>query len=194
MIQREISFEKSNTEKDGLTSKKDLRSHYKKVLHEIDAIRRVEAEENLLCYLKPRIEKFSHVVSFMSLPHEIDLTRVNQFLIQEKKLLLPKLEGDELEIYQVLDLEKDVEKGKKSILEPIASACKKRNSFDCILVPALAFDESRNRLGYGLGCYDKLLAKNSFVYSIGVGFREQYSHDLLPKEPHDQTLSELCLI
>ena len=44
---------------------------------------------------------------------------------------------------------------------------------DLIVVPLLAFDNSKNRLGYGKGYYDKFLRKNRKTISIGVAFSFQ---------------------
>ena len=41
------------------------------------------------------------------------------------------------------------------------------------MVPLLAFDKSKNRLGYGKGYYDKFLRKNRKAISIGVAFSFQ---------------------
>ena len=50
---------------------------------------------------------------------------------------------------------------KFGILEPSKS---KKFDPDVILVPMLAFDDKRNRLGYGKGFYDRYLAKNIKSY------------------------------
>ena len=46
---------------------------------------------------------------------------------------------------------------------------------DLIVVPLLAFDKSKNRLGYGKGYYDKFLSKNKDILTIGVAFSFQKS-------------------
>ena len=53
---------------------------------------------------------------------------------------------------------------------------------DIILVPLLAFDKNKNRLGYGKGFYDKYLNKyantSKNILSIGVAFSFQKHHNL----------------
>ena len=65
------------------------------------------------------------------------------------------------------------------ILEPFKSKPIKPK---VVLVPLLAFDKFKNRLGYGKGFYDKFLKKNdknkSKVISIGVAFSFQKYHKL----------------
>ena len=68
---------------------------------------------------------------------------------------------------------------KFGILEPSKS---KKFDPDVILVPMLAFDDKRNRLGYGKGFYDRYLAKNIKSYkkilTVGVAFSFQKYHKL----------------
>ena len=51
-----------------------------------------------------------------------------------------------------------------------------------ILVPLLAFDKNKHRLGYGKGFYDKFLnkhsKKNKKITTIGVAFSFQKHHKL----------------
>lgn len=53
---------------------------------------------------------------------------------------------------------------------------------DLIMVPILAFDSKKNRLGYGKGFYDKYLNRylkmNKKILSVGVAFSFQKYHNL----------------
>ncbi len=49
---------------------------------------------------------------------------------------------------------------------------------DLIVVPLLAFDKSKNRLGYGKGYYDKFLRKYKNIITIGVAFSFQKYHKI----------------
>jgi 5-formyltetrahydrofolate cyclo-ligase len=61
-----------------------------------------------------------------------------------------------------------------------------------IIVPLLACDLKGNRLGYGLGHYDRYLSKarktNKSLITIGLCYEDQIYQGDLPKEPHDQKL------
>jgi len=73
---------------------------------------------------------------------------------------------------------------------------------DLIIVPGLAFDKNRGRLGRGKGYYDQYIAKTYKVfnqinkprpYLLGVAFKEQ----ILPKIPmenHDLFVDELIFV
>ena len=65
------------------------------------------------------------------------------------------------------------------ILEPLKS---KSKIPDLMLVPILAFDKNKYRLGYGKGFYDRYLNKylKQFknIYSVGIAFSFQRHHNL----------------
>ncbi len=64
------------------------------------------------------------------------------------------------------------------------------NRIDLVVVPGLAFDERRHRLGYGGGTYDRILAKTPRAKHIGLFFSKQkMTH--LPSEKHDMKLHEI---
>jgi selenocysteine lyase/cysteine desulfurase len=53
-----------------------------------------------------------------------------------------------------------------------------------IIVPAVAWDETGHRVGYGGGFYDRLLARAADKLSIGIGFDCQVLPEV-PREAHD---------
>jgi len=57
-------------------------------------------------------------------------------------------------------------------------------TFDVILVPCLAFDEQRYRLGWGGGWYDKFLAQQPEALKVGLAYKDSLVSSL-PHEPHD---------
>ncbi|MBS1536312.1 MAG: 5-formyltetrahydrofolate cyclo-ligase [Bacteroidetes bacterium] len=58
---------------------------------------------------------------------------------------------------------------------------------DIIIVPLVAFDQMKHRLGYGKGFYDRFLSTVNAL-KIGIGFSLQEA-DSIPIEPHDEILS-----
>ena len=78
---------------------------------------------------------------------------------------------------------------KFGILEPIKTTFKIPN---IILVPILAFDRNKYRLGYGKGYYDrylnKYLKKFSNILTVGVAFSFQKYHKL-PIDNNDVKLN-----
>lgn len=62
--------------------------------------------------------------------------------------------------------------------------------FDIILVPCLAFDDGRQRLGWGGGWYDRFLAGQSKALKIGVAYQASLIGGI-PHEPHDIRLDKI---
>ena len=59
-----------------------------------------------------------------------------------------------------------------------------------ILVPLLAFDSNGNRLGQGLGCYDKYAAYNPNQKYFGYAYFDQKIYKV-PREEHDIILNKI---
>ena len=56
--------------------------------------------------------------------------------------------------------------------------------FDLVLVPLVAFDEDRNRLGHGAGYYDRYLPQCTKAFFVAVAFEAQ-KVESITKESHD---------
>ncbi len=141
--------------------------------------------------LLSRLEPYQSVLSFASKPDEIDLWTISRHLLEQNRLLLPKVVGEVLEIFAVDDIPNQLALSPFSILEPIPERCKKvsRESIECILVPGLGFDAEKKRIGYGRGHYDRFLKVMRTiapsVVTIGIGFEEQKVSTPIPTESHD---------
>jgi 5-formyltetrahydrofolate cyclo-ligase len=75
--------------------------------------------------------------------------------------------------------------GFHNIPEPQGTAIVAPDQIEVFLVPAVAFDRSGHRLGYGGGSYDHLLKqrnKDALVVGLGYDFQVQ---QILPHDPHD---------
>lgn len=167
-----------------------LREQFKARRNALSEDRRVKASLALAESILPRLKSFNKVLSFSSAFGEIDTSPINQKLLSEDRLVLPRVFFDELKLYHIRSLE-DLKLGSFGVLEPKDSCTLiDYNLIECAIVPGLAFDNDRHRLGYGKGFYDKLLAKTCAV-SFGVGFIEQKSPKLLPKDVWDKPLTEV---
>lgn len=82
-----------------------------------------------------------------------------------------------------IDSTDDLTRGAYGIYEPSVIRPANSDELDVIVVPALAFDRHGNRLGFGMGYYDRLLASNGCP-KIGLCYDFQLL-DEIPAEPHD---------
>ena len=54
-----------------------------------------------------------------------------------------------------------------------------------VIVPVVAFDKDRNRIGYGGGFYDRYLERFPMLYTIGIAFECQMITEGIPAEMYD---------
>lgn len=156
--------------------------------------RRKQASNDACEHLYSLLKSAHLVLSFASAGTEINLWPLNRRLAQEKRLVLPKLDQNRLELFRVMHC-KDLKRHAWGILEPDSSICEPCNfsRIHSVLIPGLGFDVQTNfRLGYGLGCYDRLLSILCKVNSIGVGYREQVISFPF-QEIHDIAMNKIML-
>ena len=136
------------------------------------------------------------VLGFLSFGAEYESRDwVGQALADGKRLLLPRVNKTtrELDIYQVRDLDSQLEIGSYGIREPIPERCEtvglERIGF--ILLPGVGFERDGARLGYGGGFYDKFLARLPHRPTlVAAAFSLQLTEGI-PQEPTDRKVDRL---
>jgi len=96
--------------------------------------------------------------------------------------------GGTLDLARVTCLS-ELKPGTLGILEPRPDCCRPPDAFapDAALIPAVAFDRAGNRLGFGQGYYDRLLAGPAFANTLLVGLAHDFQIvDALPRDPWDR--------
>ncbi|MCM1101464.1 MAG: 5-formyltetrahydrofolate cyclo-ligase [Clostridium sp.] len=116
------------------------------------------------------------VLAFAGYGSEIGTDEIlRETIRQGKALYLPKVEEDGIRFYRVRDLA-FLKPGYKGIREPLGDT--ERYEYDTktaectlLLMPGVAFDGERNRMGYGGGFYDRFLSDKPqlALRAIGVG-------------------------
>ena len=100
-----------------------------------------------------------------------------------KDIWLPKVSGGEMEFFLVKPSQKFV-KGAFGILEPSGVSEMAKGTDGLAIVPGVAFDREKNRIGYGKGFYDRYLRKHPHLVKMGIAFDVQLV-DKIPKEETD---------
>ncbi|MDD5181502.1 MAG: 5-formyltetrahydrofolate cyclo-ligase [Gallionellaceae bacterium] len=121
---------------------------------------------------------------------------VQQALRDGKRVLLPRVNRstNELDIYQVTDLLRDLAPGMWNISEPLVECCARVNTLeevDFILMPGVAFGRDGARLGYGGGFYDKLLARLKHHPALVAGAYAMQIVEGIPQEDNDRKVEWL---
>ena len=138
----------------------------------------------------PQLARAGSVLTTMAIGSELD-TRplIARARAQGKTVILPRIGGTpkRLEIYAVEDPERDLVPGVWDIPEPDPARCRRVSlaDVDFALVPALAIDRRRYRLGYGAGFFDGLLAGRGARPFCVTALPEAFHLAELPAEAHD---------
>ncbi len=155
-----------------------------------EIIRRSEDAETKISSLS--IYKNSKVIMFYyPLRRELDLRKIIRKSLLTKRVCLPVTDvlNKQLRVYQIIDLDSDLVEGAFGTKEPNKEKVKEVDfrEIDTIIVPGLAFDYQKNRLGRGGGFYDRFLRKipNS-TKKIGVAFDFQLLENLPVNLSQDQ--------
>ena len=139
---------------------------------------------NILTALEahPAFRAANTVLLYHSLNDEVDTHEFIRKWSNKKRILLPVVVGDDLELRIYTGPENMSICGVYGIEEPTGEAFTDYAAIDFIVVPGVAFDAKGNRLGRGKGYYDRALTKLQ-SYRIGVCFQFQ----LLPHIPVEAT-------
>lgn len=160
-----------------------------------DAIPRAELErtaealtEQLLAL--PQYAAARSVLATMAIGSEWStLGFLRQAQADGKKVVLPRLTPPprHLELHAVADLERHLVPGVWDIPEPDPARCERveLRDVDFAVVPALAIDPSRYRLGYGAGYFDRLLAGRGARPFCVTAISAAFLVERLPHEAHD---------
>ena len=127
---------------------------------------------------------------YMAYGKEVDVRSLLEY--QELICCVPVTQRDHcMQFYQV-DKDTAWTQGTYGIAEPIHTSMVHRDDINVMVVPMVAFDEKKNRMGHGKGYYDRYL-KDYHGLKIGVAFACQklkqmdvYPHDI----PMDMIITE----
>ena len=127
------------------------------------------------------IYKDARVVAiYNSLKDEVDTTYLINEALSNKIVLLPSIINNEM-VFIKINSNTKYNKGNLGILEPSGRVY--LDNIDIMIVPGISFDRRGNRLGFGMGYYDKYLS-NKDIYKIGICFNDQII-DLVPHNELD---------
>ena len=146
------------------------------VMHQVEQLASFRDADTVLLYWSMDDEVYTHDF-------------VNRWY-KEKCLLLPCVDGDDLLLRQYTGPDSLQPGPQFGIPEPVGPVFEHLDSIDIIIVPGVAFDRSRNRMGRGRGFYDRLLKSTANAIKVGVAFDFQIFDDI-PVEPFDVPMDEV---
>ena len=128
----------------------------------------------------------SHCVAlYCALPDEVDLTVILERYQGDKRLLIPRVEGDNINFYSYQP-EALITSDDYKILEPTADVEEAVDpaEIELILVPGVSFDLHGGRMGRGKGYYDRFFARCPHALRAAVTSSLQIVEQI-PLEPWD---------
>ena len=140
----------------------------------------------------PQFQEAETVLLYWSMEDEVQTHDFVNRWYGQKVVLLPCVDGDDLRLRQYTGRECMREGEQFGIGEPTGPEFTDLERVDLIIVPGVAFDRQRNRMGRGRGYYDRLLKRTPNAYKVGVGFDFQLVESV-PVEPFDVPMDELVV-
>jgi 5-formyltetrahydrofolate cyclo-ligase len=141
--------------------------------------------------------KAKTILFYLSFDGEVDTLRmIKDAIKQGKKVAVPVIRKEEKEMIPSLleNLDTELKSGPYGVLHPREEYIRPipLDAIDLVVVPGLAFDKAGNRLGRGMGYYDRFLSRlPKDIPTIGLAFDFQVIRDFPPLEPHDFSVSQV---
>ena len=115
----------------------------------------------------PEFINAHNIMIYWSMPDELP---THDFIIRwskKKTMLLPVVKGEDM-LIKPFSTKEELKQGSLGIWEPDVQK-EYLNSIDLVIVPGVAFDRDKSRLGRGKGYYDRYFI-NKRIVKIGVCF------------------------
>ena len=173
-------------------SKKEIREYMKKKRSSL-TIERIMVYSTHITKALLELDEYKNadvVLAYTSFSSEVNTHfLINHAIANNKRIAVPKtLEERGMEFYYINSLD-ELEKGNYGIMEPTEKAEQviiEKDKKYIILLPGIAFDDKRNRLGYGGGYYDRFLEKYADfeIYKVMLAYELEKVEEL-PEERYD---------
>jgi 5-formyltetrahydrofolate cyclo-ligase len=140
----------------------------------------------------PEFSAAKTIFFFASFRSEVDtIGMIRMSLEAGKRVVLPRVEGQNLGLYEIKSLG-ELGPGYMKIPEPSVLTDDRKitiNDVDAVIIPGAAFDKNGNRIGYGGGFYDRLLAELQKPVAVIAPTYEEQVIESVPTDPHDKKVS-----
>lgn len=177
------------------SSKKKLRNHFldeRMKLSDAEVQKKSESIANRVLQ-SVEFNKAQKVHTYISIKEKNEVhtfSLLKACFEQKKMVIVPRIVGEGVMEHIELNSLSDLETNEWGVPEPTTKQKYSINDFDLVIVPMVAGDRYKNRLGYGKGFYDRFL-ENVKAKKIGLLFDCQLFGEKLPVESFDIPLDIL---
>ena len=163
-----------------------------------DALSRSEIEENSRIIMEKltglhKYREADNILCYASMRSKVDTGDILLDAIGSgKKVFCPKVTdraGGIMEFVRIYRIE-DLDQGYFGIREPAIREDSELfkvggDEKTVVIMPGVAFDEDRNRIGYNGGFYDRFLSGKHTYFKVAIAFECQVMIKTIPSEIHD---------
>lgn len=140
------------------------------------------------------LNKFNSICVYVDFDNEVSTKNIVNYAIKNNiKVSIPYIvDKYKMKLKYIKDYDKDINRNTKFGNGEPFDYCKNASikEISMFIIPALAFDEYCNRLGFGKGYYDNILKLNKKALRIGLA----YDYQILPNLPKDNNDEMLDII
>ena len=131
------------------------------------------------------------VFAYVAMSDEVQTMAFIRKWVGWKRIVLPVVNGNDLELREYITDEKLTKSERFGIMEPHVGPLVELADIDFAIIPGIAFDGKNNRMGRGKGYYDKLL-NSALFYKIGVCFDFQLVENV-PIDCFDKKMDKVVI-
>ncbi|MDF2588381.1 MAG: hypothetical protein K0S41_2222 [Anaerocolumna sp.] len=142
-------------------------------------------------------EAYNHcntLFCYMAFNQEVITVNIIQNALESgKTVAIPKVMGDVIRFYQI-QATNGLKPGTLGILEPELGdeVIPLEENKNLMIVPGLAFDLEKNRIGYGKGYYDRYFAEYKEISYEKIAFAYEFQlFDSIPSDPMDVKIDRI---
>lgn len=126
-------------------------------------------------------DKYTSIGLYCSYQKEVDTYGLMETWFWDEKIIsVPKVNHDVIDFYPIKGFE-ELQEGAFGILEPTSTLAVLKEEIEVMLIPLLAFNEQKFRIGYGKGYYDRYLHDFKGL-KIGLAYAFQYENEISIRE------------
>lgn len=185
MIEQKKKVRKIIIDKRSFLSEEEVKLNSQNIIEKILSLKEFKKSFSIMCYI--------------DFKKEVETREFIRICLDKKKrvsvpVIVSADNGLKMMIAsEITSIEDDLEQNKFGIFEPKKEIIKevKPDEIDLIIVPGLAFDVFKNRLGYGGGFYDRFLENTGLdCLKVGIAYDFQII-DKVPVEEYDKKMNNI---